>query len=70
MENNKKELESRFSFHKNPVMYGIINCLFTGTKNACVLLGQRNVDQVETAAMLGDILPEKDYQWLKDLYST
>ena len=70
MENNKKELESRFSFHKNPVMYGIINYLFTGTKNACVLLGQRNVDQVETAAMLGDILPEKDYQWLKDLYST
>ncbi len=70
MQNNKKELDSRFSFHKNPVMYGVINYLFTGSKNACVLLGQRNIDQVETAALLGDVLPEKDYQWLKKLYST
>jgi hypothetical protein len=34
----------------------------------CVLLGQRNVQQVEAASLLGNGLSKEDAQWVKALY--
>ena len=65
---NKSNLEHRFDMHPNPVMYGIVNALFTDAPTGCALLGQRNVNQVETAATLGDVLKDDDAQWVKSLY--
>ena len=65
---NKSKLEHRFDMHPNPVMYGIVNALFTDAPTGCALLGQRNVNQVETAATLGDVLKDDDAQWIKSLY--
>ena len=65
---NKSKLERRFDMHPNPVMYGIVNALFTDAPTGCALLGQRNINQVETAATLGDVLKDDDAQWVKNLY--
>ena len=61
-------LKERFAAHPNPVMYGVINTLISDSNNSCVLLGQRNVQQVSTAISLGDLLPKEDVDWVKQLY--
>ena len=68
MKQNKTLLEERFSYHKNPVMHGIIDALFNDSSTACVLLGQRNAKQVDVAASLGKNMTNKDSQWVKSLY--
>ncbi len=68
MRRNKEQLEKRFSYHENPVMYGIINALFDDSPTGCVLLGQRNIRQVHVASTLGNVLPKKDSDWVKSLY--
>ena len=65
---NCKKLEKRFSNLKNPIMHGVINALFFDSPTGCVLLGQRNVNQVKTASSLGEILSPKDTSWVKALY--
>ena len=49
-------------------MHGIVNALFFDSPTGCVLLGQRNIKQVETASSLGEILSEEDTNWVKSLY--
>jgi len=68
MQQNRKKLEKKFYNHNNPTMYGIINSLFFDSPTGCVLLGQRNIDQVEAASSLGDVLSRKDTNWVKSLY--
>ena len=70
MLNNKAKLDVRFSDHLNPVMHGVVNSLFSNSPTGCALLGQRNVDQVEAAATLGDLLSNEDSDWVKNLYRT
>ena len=65
---NCEKLEKKFFNYKNPIMYGIINALFFDSPTGCVLLGQRNINQVETASSLGEILSEEDTNWIKSLY--
>ena len=65
---NKKQLERRFAKHPYPVMYGIVNALFSDAPTGCALLGQRNVTQVEAASTLGDLLDIADTKWVKNLY--
>ena len=67
---NKAKLDGRFSDHLNPVMHGVVNALFSDSPTGCTLLGQRNVDQVEAAATLGDLLSNEDSDWVKNLYRT
>tara|TARA_B100001079_G_scaffold226161_1_gene203542 strand:- start:38 stop:1003 length:966 start_codon:yes stop_codon:yes gene_type:complete len=67
---NKAKLDGRFSDHLNPVMHGVVNALFSDSPTGCALLGQRNVDQVEAAATLGDLLSNEDSDWVKNLYRT
>ena len=49
-------------------MYGIVNALFLDSPTGCVLLGQRNINQVETASSLGEILSKEDTNCVKSLY--
>ena len=65
---NCEKLEKKFFNYKNPIMYGIVNALFLDSPTGCVLLGQRNINQVETASSLGEILSKEDTNWVKSLY--
>ena len=47
-----KELENRFSNIDNPVLHGLINSLLIDSKTGCVLLGQRNEEQVNILPLL------------------
>jgi len=68
MQTNKIFLEDRFSDHPHPVMHGIIDTLLTDASSGCVLLGQRNINQVNTAATLGGKISKKNVNWVKSLY--
>ena len=65
---NKKS-SYEFKREKNPVLYGVVNALFLDSPTSCVLLGQRNVEQVKVASSLGDILSSEDTNWVKSLYN-
>ena len=69
MQENKLLLKQRFKSSQNPVMHGIINALFSDAPTGCVLLGQRNIQQVEAASRLGDVLSKKDADWVHALYA-
>ena len=69
MQKNKTLLEGRFSDHPNPVMRGIIDSLLFDSPSGCVLLGQRNMQQVKTATTLGGVLSKEDVDWVKSLYN-
>ena len=68
MQKNKILLEEKFSDHPHPVMRGIIDSLLFDSPSGCVLLGQRNAEQVDTASTLGEVLPKEDVDWIKSLY--
>ena len=68
MKLNKYKLESKFSDHLEPVMHGLIDALLTDAPTGCVLLGQRNTTQVESATSLGFALSEEEASWVKNLY--
>jgi aryl-alcohol dehydrogenase-like predicted oxidoreductase len=65
---NKEKLEEHFSDHPQPVMHGLVDALLTDVPTGCVLLGQRNVVQVEAAAQLGEALSMRESGWVKSLY--
>jgi len=46
----------------------VTGALLAGNPTACVLLGQRNVRQVEEAARAGDALSIEDAQWVRAQY--
>ena len=68
MKTNKSKLEQRFANHPQPVMHGLVDALLTDAPTGCVLLGQRNVEQVEAAAQLGEALSNEDVDWVNGLY--
>jgi aryl-alcohol dehydrogenase-like predicted oxidoreductase len=68
MKTNKSKLEQRFANHPQPVMHGLVDALLTDAPTGCVLLGQRNVEQVEAAAQLGEALSNEDGDWVNGLY--
>ncbi|HAF90018.1 MAG TPA: hypothetical protein DCG23_09615 [Deltaproteobacteria bacterium] len=70
MHQNKILLEKRFKDHEHPTMHGVIDALFNDSSNACVLLGQRNVKQVQVASTLGNLMSDQDSQWVKSIYKT
>ena len=65
---NCEKLKEKFSYHKNPIMHGVVNALFFDSPTGCVLLGQRNINQVKVASSLGEILTQEDTLWVKSLY--
>ena len=68
MQENKLLLEEKFSNHPHPVMRGLIDSLLFDSPSGCVLLGQRNISQVDVASTLGEILSEEEVDWIKSLY--
>ncbi len=68
MQVNRKTLETHFADHPQPVLHGLIDALLADAPTGCVLLGQRNVQQVEAAATLGDALSPAEAEWVKKLY--
>ena len=70
MQENKLLLKQRFKASQNPVMHGIVNALFADAPTGCVLLGQRNIQQVDIASRLGDVLSKKETDWVRSLYAT
>jgi myo-inositol catabolism protein IolS len=52
-----------------PVIPAVTGALLTGNPTACVLLGQRNVRQVEAAAGAGEALSEAEAAWVRSLYN-
>lgn len=69
LKENKLLLEKRFSLQKDPVLYGLVNSLFTGSKTGCVLLGQRNESQVAKACLLGELISKEETLWVKNIYN-
>lgn len=69
LQNNKQKLEEKFPEHPQPVLHGLLGALLADSPTGCVLLGQRDVNQVKAAAELGETLTDKDTVWVKKLYA-
>jgi len=65
---NKTSLENHFDEHPQPVLHGLLGALLTDSPTGCVLLGQRDEEQVLAASELGDALSEADAEMVKELY--
>ena len=68
MKANADMLKEQFSDQPYPVIHGVIDTLISDAENSCVLLGQRNIAQVETAQTLGVAMSSEDVNWVKQLY--
>jgi len=69
MKENKKKIEVRFSnTTSDPILHALLGAILYDNPTACVLLGQRNERQASVAGGLGQILNEKDADWVLSLY--
>lgn len=68
LQENKALLENHFEEHPQPVLHGLLGTLLTDSPTGCVLLGQRDVNQVNAAAELGAPLSKIDAEWVFELY--
>lgn len=68
MRHARDEVTRRFPTHSQPVLYALTGALLAGNPTACVLLGQRNEQQVDAAAAVGEALNADDAQWVRALY--
>ena len=69
MKEYKKRIEARFSkTNSDPVLHALLGAILHDNPTACVLLGQRNEQQASVAGNLGNILNEKDAEWVLSLY--
>ncbi|MFQ6607221.1 MAG: aldo/keto reductase [Fidelibacterota bacterium] len=68
MQENRQKLEEKFRGHPQPVLRGLIDALLMDAPTGCVLLGQRNIHQVDAAATLGDTMDKATAEWVKALY--
>ncbi|MCH8011859.1 MAG: aldo/keto reductase [Candidatus Marinimicrobia bacterium] len=68
MMENRILLEERFSHHSESILHGLVDSLLIDSQTGCVLLGQRNSAQVESAAKVGTPLSQEDADWVKALY--
>ena len=69
MAENRVKLFNRFNHHPQPILHGLIDALLTDAPTGCVLLGQRNMDQVRAAATLGNPLSKAEADWVKSLFA-
>jgi len=68
MRTNMSLLEKRFVNHPEPVLHGLLGALLTGSSTGCILLGQRNQEQVSAIKDLGTPLNDDDATWVFSLY--
>ena len=68
LQDNRQILEEKFSDHPQPVLHGLLGALLADAPTGCVLLGQRDVNQVKAAAELGGKVSEIDAACIKEIY--
>ena len=64
----RRAIEDRLE-HPTPVLQALVGSLLADSPTASVLLGQRNPDQVESAAGLGAPLSRAEAEWVRSLYA-
>lgn len=68
LKKNKGLMSEKFKDHPDPVMHGLVDTLLTDSPTGCVLLGQRNISQVEAASVLGKTVSPEDAEWVFSIY--
>jgi myo-inositol catabolism protein IolS len=68
MRRARDEVTRRFARHPQPVLHALTGALLAGNPTACVLLGQRNKQQVDAAAECGADFSLADAQWVREIY--
>ncbi|HUP45910.1 MAG TPA: aldo/keto reductase [Thermoanaerobaculia bacterium] len=61
-------MRKHFDGHSEPVLHAVIGALLTGNETACVLLGQRNEQQVRAASAVGEPLSPDEAAWVRRVY--
>jgi aryl-alcohol dehydrogenase-like predicted oxidoreductase len=62
-------MRTKFADREEPVLHAVTGALLAGNPTATVLLGQRNVRQVEAAAKVGEALSDDDAAWVRAAYN-
>src|SRR5437870_4398187 len=65
----RDEVTRRFAGHPQPVLHALTGALLAGNPTACLLLGQRNRQQVDAAAQCGTGFSLSDAEWVKKTYT-
>ncbi|MFQ5549852.1 MAG: aldo/keto reductase, partial [Gemmatimonadales bacterium] len=65
---NREKLIQRFDGHPEPVLHGLMGSLMADSPQACVLVGQRNPDQVRAAVAAAEPVSPTDAAWVNSLY--
>ena len=68
MKRARGAMESRFPEHPSPVLHAIVGAILSDAPTGCALLGQRNPDQVQAAASVGDALDAETASWVRSVY--
>jgi aryl-alcohol dehydrogenase-like predicted oxidoreductase len=61
-------MREKYADRPEPVLHAVVGALLPGNPTACVLLGQRNVRQVQAAAAAGEALSTEDAAWVRAQY--
>jgi aryl-alcohol dehydrogenase-like predicted oxidoreductase len=68
MQRARDAVTARFPSLAQPVLTALTGSLLAENPTACVLLGQRNPQQVEAAAAAGEALSAEDAAWVRGVY--
>ena len=68
MREARDEVTRHFPSRQEPVLNALTGALLAGNETATVLLGQRNLRQVEAASKAGEALTETEAQWVRKIY--
>ena len=68
MKSAAEAMRKKFSNQPQPVLHAVLGALLSGNPTACVLLGQRNAQQVAAAAAAGEALGAADAAWVRKIY--
>ncbi|HXI12475.1 MAG TPA: aldo/keto reductase [Thermoanaerobaculia bacterium] len=64
----KEKIEERFRDRPEPLLHALLGVLLEDSPTGCVLLGQRNPEQVEAAAVAGELLSSDDAEFVRGVY--
>ncbi len=68
MRRRRDELQRRFGWHPESVLYGVLGSLLADSSRDCVLVGMRSPEQVRAAATVSELMPLDDARWVQTLY--
>lgn len=68
MQKARDQVTTHFRGQREPVLHALTGALLAGNPTATVLLGQRNRQQVEAAASIGEALSAAEAGWVRRVY--